>query len=123
MLASSPVMTFVATKDSARSRDFYENLLGLKFVVDTQYALVFDLLGTMLRIQKVQALPVVNHTVLGWMVTDIKETVKALAAKGIHFERYSFLPQDPLGIWTTPDGAGIAWFKDPDGNVLSLTQF
>jgi len=77
----------------------------------------------MLRIQKVEQLTPAQHTVLGWGVADIHATVKGLAGKGVAFERYGFLPQDDSGVWTSPVGAKIAWFKDPDGNTLSLTQF
>jgi len=98
-------------------------VLGLTLVADEPWALVFDAHGAMLRIQKTPELVPAKHTVLGWRVPDIEETMIGLAAKGVRFERYSFLPQDELGVWTTPDGTRVAWFKDPDGNTLSLTQF
>ena len=89
---------------------------------DTPFALVFDAHGTMLRVQKVQTFTPSGHTVLGWHVGDIHETVEQLLKRGIVFERYPGLPQDEQGIWTTPDGNLIAWFTDPDGNTLSLTE-
>ena len=123
MLGASEVMAFVATKDAAKARQFYEGILGLRFVADEQFALVFDLHGTMLRVQKVDSVVVAPNTVLGWRVGDIKGTARGLAARGVTFERYEGVEQDALGVWTSPIGARVAWFKDPDGNTLSLTQF
>lgn len=122
MLASQPLMAFVATRDAARAKAFYQGLLGLPLIADEPYALVFDVMGTTLRVQKVETLAPAQHTVLGWRVLDITMAVRTLASKGIAFERYGFLEQDKDGVWTTPSGAKVAWFKDPDGNVLSLTQ-
>jgi catechol 2,3-dioxygenase-like lactoylglutathione lyase family enzyme len=123
MLGDHELMAFVATTHPDRARQFYASVLGLRLVADEPWALVFDAHGAMLRIQKTPELQAAKHTVLGWRVPDIEETMIGLAAKGVRFERYSFLPQDELGVWTTPDGTRVAWFKDPDGNTLSLTQF
>jgi catechol 2,3-dioxygenase-like lactoylglutathione lyase family enzyme len=123
MLGLQKVMAFVATADSARATVFYRDVLGLSLVADEQWAVVFDANGTLLRIQKVPELTPAPYTALGWDVPDIRRTMAALGDRGVTFERYPLLPQDELGIWTTPDGTQIAWFKDPDGNVLSLTQF
>jgi catechol 2,3-dioxygenase-like lactoylglutathione lyase family enzyme len=122
-LATSRVMAFVATSDAARARTFYADVLGLAFVSDVQYALVFDSNGTMLRIQKTDEVHPAPYTALGWQVDDIVATVRQLSQRGAVFERYGFMEQDEHGIWTTPDGSKVAWFKDPDGNTLSLTQF
>lgn len=119
----SKVISFVATKHPAKARKFYEGTLGLKLVTDDPFAVVFDANGTMLRVQKVHELLPAQHTVLGWEVPDIRAKIKELTARGVRFERLGGLPQDKLGIWTTPSGAKVAWFKDPDGNTLSLTQF
>lgn len=116
-------MAFIATQDPARAIAFYRDALGLRLVKDDQHALVFDTGGTMLRIQKVERAVVPPYTVLGWSVGDIRATMKALAAKGVRAQRYEFIPHDDAGIWTTPTGERVAWFKDPDGNTLSLTQF
>ncbi|MEP7342703.1 MAG: VOC family protein [Acidobacteriota bacterium] len=116
-------MTFVATKSPDSARDFYEKALALQFISDTPFALVFDLNGTMLRVQKVQEHTPANHTVLGWEVADIVAEIKDLTERGVHFERYEWMEQDEIGVWLAPGGAKIAWFKDPDGNVLSLTQY
>ena len=117
------IVCFVATQHAASARKFYESTLGLKFISDDPFAMVFDADGIMLRVQKVQELHPAKHTVLGWDVPDIASRMKELMAKGVRFERFPGLPQDELGAWTTPSGAKVAWFKDPDGNTLSLTQF
>ncbi|MGH7281193.1 MAG: VOC family protein [Polyangiaceae bacterium] len=124
MLENQPIIAFVATKNPPVSRRFYEDVLGLRFVADEPAALIFDTgENVMLRIQKVDALTPHPFTALGWVVEDIRGTVEGLKKLGVRFEKYEFLSQDDLGIWTTPDGSGVAWFKDPDGNVLSLTAF
>jgi len=97
--------------------------LGLKFVSEDAFAIVFDVNGVMLRVTKVKELVTAGYTVLGWDVADIVAEVKGLVKRGVKFERYEFLEQDELGVWKAPSGAKVAWFKDPDGNVLSLTQF
>lgn len=122
MLTTSTVIAFTATADAARARNFYEQLLGLRLLADEPFAVVFDVNGVTLRVQKVQEVRPVPYTALGWAVSDIRSTVHALSGRGIAFERYPGLPQDDLAIWTSPSGARVAWFKDPDGNVLSLTQ-
>jgi catechol 2,3-dioxygenase-like lactoylglutathione lyase family enzyme len=114
---------FAATTDPKRSREFYEQTLGLKFVVDEPYALVFRIGEIPLRIQKVNEKPGVNHTVLGWIVTDMKKTVQRLTKAGVKFMRFDGMNQDADGIWQSPGGAKVAWFRDPDDNTLSLTQY
>jgi predicted enzyme related to lactoylglutathione lyase len=123
MISDSKIVAFVATKDAASAKTFYENVLGLRLVSDDSFALVFDANGTMLRVQKVKELNPAPYTALGWDVTDIDAEVEELVKRGVVFNRYEWLPQDDRGIWTAPGGARIAWFKDPDGNTLSLTQF
>jgi catechol 2,3-dioxygenase-like lactoylglutathione lyase family enzyme len=124
MLASSKLIAFVSTRDPARSREFYEGTLGLPLVSDEQpLALGFETGGTMLRVTIVQEHTPAPYTVLGWAVDDIQAAVGELQGKGVTFECYSWMQQDDLGIWTSSGGARIAWFKDPDGNLLSLTQF
>ena len=123
MLGAADVMAFVVTTDAAAARAFYEKTLGLRFVADDEYALVFDCNGTMLRIQKVREHAPRTYTALGWKVSDIAASVASLVRVGVHFEHYGFETQDRDGIWTTTDGTKVAWFKDPSGNLLSLTQF
>jgi catechol 2,3-dioxygenase-like lactoylglutathione lyase family enzyme len=113
---------FTATARPAQSQSFYSQLPGFRFVTDSPYALVFEVEGTELRIQKVDALQPAPYTTLGFQVDDINEQVRALSELGVVFEKFDFLEQDQLAIWSSPDGARVAWFKDPDGNTLSLTQ-
>jgi catechol 2,3-dioxygenase-like lactoylglutathione lyase family enzyme len=117
-------MAFAATTDTEAARDFYENKLGLKLIEDSEYAIVYDAGGTMLRVQKAQKIDPPQFTVLGWQVDDIAAKIKELVARGVKFNHYNldFIPQDELGVWTT-DGAKVAWFADPEGHTFSLTQF
>ena len=113
---------FVATSEPAKSREFYESVLGLTLIEDQPFALVFDSAGHQLRVQKVEAVVPQPYTSAGWEVDDIEHAVNSLTDKNVTMERYPFLQQDDSGIWTTPDGARVAWFKDPDDNLLSITQ-
>ena len=122
MLGSRAVVAFVATRDPDRARKFYEGVLGLRLVADEPFALVFDAHGTTLRLQKVQELAPARHTVLGWLVPDIAAAVGSLSGAGVSFERFPGLPQDDLGVCSFPGGGRVAWFRDPDGNTLSLTE-
>jgi catechol 2,3-dioxygenase-like lactoylglutathione lyase family enzyme len=122
-MKSSKVISFVATRDPGRALTFYGETLGLALVSDDPFAMVFDANGTMLRVQKVSELVPAKHTVLGWEVGDIGATVAELTGRGVRFERYAGMGQDGAGVWAAPSGAKVAWFKDPDGNVLSLTEF
>jgi len=122
MIMQGKPIAFIATVNSAESRNFYEKVLGLQCLSDDQFALVFDLGSIALRIQKVESIPEIQFTVLGWEVTNIKKCVEELSFKGVQFEKFPQLPQDESGIWSSPGGATIAWFKDPDGNTLSLTE-
>src|SRR6185503_18969432 len=112
-LAASSVVAFVATRDAARARTFYENTLGLRIAADTPFAIVVDSGGTTIRIQKVETFTPHPFTALGWQVSDIARMMASLGDRGVVFERYEFVPQDALGVWTTPDGSKVAWFKDP----------
>ena len=122
MLNESRIVCFLATKNPEIAKEFYQDILGLKLIEDTPHALVFDANGTTLRIQKDREHTPAKHTSVGWEVNNIRANIEALLKKDVCFERYEGLRQDELGIWRTLDGAQIAWFKDPDGNILSLTQ-
>ena len=122
MLGSTNVVAFVPTKDSARARAFYEGVLGLTFVKDDGFAMVLDANGIMVRVAKAGEFTPAPFTILGWQVTGIEKVVAGLQGKGVAFERFGFFKQDELGIWTAPTGDKVAWFKDPDGNTLSLSQ-
>ena len=123
MLRSSNIVSFVATKKPELARKFYDEIIGLKLVYEDPFAIVFDANGIMLRVSKGSNSKPVGHTVLGWDVKNIRAEVKTLLKRGVSFERFPGLEQDGLGVWSAPSGAKVAWFKDPDGNLLSLTQF
>jgi len=116
------VVTFLIATDADAAVAFYRDKLGLAFVHDDGFALVFDLGGVMLRIAKVPEFTLAQHTVLGWESADIAATVDGLAAKGVAFNRYPNMGQDERGIATFPNGDKVAWFNDPAGNVLSISQ-
>lgn len=122
MRLDNPVL-FLATANAERARAFYEGVLGLEFVADEPPALVFKVGGSMLRIQKVDQVHAAPYTALGWAVADIRRTVRELRAAGAVFQRFEGMNQDEDGIWAAPSGALVAWFRDPDGHVLSLTEF
>jgi predicted enzyme related to lactoylglutathione lyase len=123
MLKTAKPVCFVATAKPAAANEFYGDVLGLSLAEDSQFAIVFQMNGRMLRVQKVQAVSAAPYTALGWEVDDIRKSVEQLWKKGVRFEIYEGMGQDEFGIWTSPSGACVAWFKDPDGNILSLTQF
>ena len=123
MLESSPIIAFVQASDLARARGFYEHTLGLRFVEQSDFACVFEANGTMLRITAVSTVANPGYTVLGWRVADIGVAVQALTLKGVTFTKYDGMDQDRDLVWTTPTGDKVAWFTDPDGNNISLTQF
>jgi len=121
---AAKAMTFILTRDRPKSIAFYRDVLGFALVSEDMFAAVFDLNGTMLRISTVETHQAGPSTVLGWDVPDIAEAARALKAKGVEFNIYEGFGQDDLGIWTSPAAdAKVAWFRDPDGNVLSLTEF
>jgi catechol 2,3-dioxygenase-like lactoylglutathione lyase family enzyme len=122
ILGSQKLVAFVATREPSRAKEFYRDTLGLPLVSEDEFALVFDATGTMLRVTRVQELAAAKYTVLGWHVHDIVQTAKDLQKAQVTLERYPGMQQDELGIWNSPSGARVAWFKDPDGNTLSITQ-
>jgi len=123
MLGSEKIVAFVATSDPARAKVFYRDTLRLRLVSEDQFAVVFNAGGTMLRVSIVPKVTAAPYTVLGWEVSTIVEAARKMEKAGIKFERFERLDQDELGIWNAPSGAKVAWFKDPDGNLLSITQF
>jgi catechol 2,3-dioxygenase-like lactoylglutathione lyase family enzyme len=122
MLASAELVAFVPVADLGRAREFYENILGLPCVDATGFACVFDSAGTTLRATLVPGFRPAGHTVVGWAVADLPAAVRSLADRGVVMERYDGVEQDEHGIWTTPAGDRVVWFKDFDGNTLSLTE-
>lgn len=122
MLGSEKIMSFVGVSDADRARVFYRDTLGLSLISEDGFALAFDVGGIMLRVTPVHEVRPQPHTVLGWQVKDATATARALAKAGVQLERYPHVQQDEDGVWTAPGGAKIAWFKDPDGNILSIAQ-
>ncbi|MGI8401997.1 MAG: VOC family protein [Gemmatimonadaceae bacterium] len=125
MLGSADIVAFVPTRAPATARQFYEKTLGLKFIADDKFALVFEANGAMIRVVDISGIP--DHrpapfTILGWNVHNIGKVVKELQKKGVNFELYPGLEQDQLGVWSAPGGAKVAWFKDSDGNTLSVSE-
>ncbi|HTV81294.1 MAG TPA: VOC family protein [Acidobacteriaceae bacterium] len=122
MLRSEQLVAFVPIREADRSRSFYRDTLGLRLLSEDRFALVFEINGVPLRATLVGEFQPQRFTVLGWQVSDAAAAARRLSAAGVHFERYSGMEQDELGLWSAPGGARVAWFRDPDGNVLSITQ-
>ncbi|HTS64409.1 MAG TPA: VOC family protein [Candidatus Acidoferrales bacterium] len=122
-LGKYKIVAFANIVDVERAKAFYRDTLGLRLVAEEPpFALVFDANGIMLRLGMAKELPPAHGTVLGWQVPDIRSAVQEMAQAGIRFERFGRLEQDDMGVWTAPTGARVAWFKDPDGNILSLSE-
>ncbi|MFL5467383.1 MAG: VOC family protein [Gemmatimonadaceae bacterium] len=125
MLGSADLIAFVPTRDPAKARKFYEGILGLEFISADPFALVFNAHGTTLRVADVSSIKDFRpapFTIVGWQVTNVSDSLGDLLKKGVRFERFPGMDQDSQGIWQSPSGAKVAWFKDPDGNILSITQ-
>jgi catechol 2,3-dioxygenase-like lactoylglutathione lyase family enzyme len=122
MLASMKMMGFLLTKDYEKARAFYEGKLGFEFVSQDQFALVVRAGKSTIRIVKMPTFTPLQSTVLGWEVGDIGTIVDWLTMRGVEFDKYPFVQDKERGIWTAPGGSKVAWFKDPDGNVLSVSQ-
>ena len=122
MISKSKVVAFTATSDPDKAREFYQQTLGLDLIEETPFAIVFDSNGITVRVQKAERVHPAPYTLIGWEVDDITSTMAELASRGVEFERYAQLEQDQAGIWKVPDGTRVAWFKDPDGNLLSLAE-
>ena len=122
MLADKELKAFIPTVKPAEAKKFYKDILGLTLLAEDNYALEFMANKISLRVIIVQDLKPHPFTALGWNVEDISAIIKSLNSKAVFCEKYEFLEQNDLGIWTSPNGSKVAWFKDPDGNVLSLTE-
>jgi catechol 2,3-dioxygenase-like lactoylglutathione lyase family enzyme len=123
-LAENSPVAFIPTTKPEAARAFYEKTLGLRFESADEFAIVFRVgaANIMLRVTIVPELTPLPFTIFGWQVDDIVARVTDLAAKGVEFTRYGFLEQDERAIWSAPGGTKVAWFQDPDGNTLSLSQ-
>ena len=123
MLQKNDIVAFVPTNDAQKSKAFYKDVLGLKFVSDDGFALVFNANGTMIRIARAGKFTPQQFTILGWQVKKIEQVVKKMQAKGVEFLHFPGMGQGESGVWNAPDGAAkVAWFRDPDGNTLSVSE-
>jgi catechol 2,3-dioxygenase-like lactoylglutathione lyase family enzyme len=124
MAVLTRMIGFVVTSNPEKAKAFYGDLLGFRLMSDDNFALVFDANGTMIRVGKGQKVTPAPNTVLGWEVDDIHAAIRELTPRGVRFEQFNlpFMKQDELGVWTPPNGDQVAWFKDPDGNMLSISQ-
>lgn len=123
MLSKHKIVALVPISDGVKAKSFYVDKLGLKFLSDDGFAIVLDAGGNMVRLTKIKEVKPQPFTVLGWETSDMAADIRRLQANGVIFERFGdHMKQDELGVWTAPDGTQVAWFKDPDGNILSLSQ-
>jgi catechol 2,3-dioxygenase-like lactoylglutathione lyase family enzyme len=125
MLNEDKLVAFVPSRDPKKAKSFFIDVLGMRFISEDPFAVIFDSNGIAVRlvdVSSVKDFKPAAFTILGWSVKDIKQTVRGLQERGVTFERYPGMKQDDLGIWVTPSGAKIAWFKDPDGNILSVGE-
>ena len=122
MLAAGKLTGFLITTDYEKARAFFENQLGFEFVSLDQWALVMNANGTHIRIVRMKNFSAARYTVLGWEVQNIEAVVGWLMSRGVEFQKYPFIQDQERGIWTSPGGDKVAWFLDPDGNVLSVSQ-
>ena len=122
MLTAGKLVGFLTTTDYEQARAFYEGKLGFEFVSLDQFALAMRAGGNMIRISKSETFKPAQGTVLGWEADDLRAIVLWLKSRGVESERYAFIEDQELGIWNAPSGDQVAWFKDPDGNVLSVSH-
>jgi catechol 2,3-dioxygenase-like lactoylglutathione lyase family enzyme len=122
MLATAPMTPLVGTMKPDAAKAFYADTLGLKFINDDGFALVFEGKNARIRVSRVPAVTPPAYAVLAFTVPDIEKAVDELTGKGVAFARYTFFVQDAKGVWSAPDGTKVAWFHDPDLNLLSLVQ-
>jgi catechol 2,3-dioxygenase-like lactoylglutathione lyase family enzyme len=123
MLRHAELVAFAATTNSARAAEFYTGILGLRLRYEDDYVLSLEAGGVELRLQKVEQFTPHPFTALGWRVEDLEKVLTRLAEHGVVAERYPWMTQNDAGIWRAPSGAAVAWFKDPDGNLLSVAQY
>jgi catechol 2,3-dioxygenase-like lactoylglutathione lyase family enzyme len=123
MLRQEKLVAFLATANPEAARAFYEGVLGLTFVHEHEHLVVFDAGAALVNLQKTDVVTPPKGTAMGWHVPDIRATMRELIGRGVRFERFEGMDQDELGVWSPAGPAtGVAWFKDPDGNLLSLSQ-
>jgi len=123
VLTNAKLMAFVPTGDTVAARAFYERVLGLKFLDEDSFAVTVDANGIRVRLVRIEKHEPAQFTILGWEVADIEKAVSDLEGRGVTFAQFGMPNQDARGIWSAPGGAKVAWFRDPDGNILSVTEF
>jgi catechol 2,3-dioxygenase-like lactoylglutathione lyase family enzyme len=123
MLRGATYVAFIPVTDVPAATSFYADTLGLQVTDENPYAVVLDAAGTMLRLTKVETLSPQPFTIAGWKVADMATSVASLRGRGVDFLRFDGMEQDETGVWVAPGGDCVAWFKDPDGNTLSITSF
>ena len=121
MLSQEKLVAFLGTSNPTAARAFYEGALGLRFVAEHEHLVIFDTGSARLMLQKLGSVTPPHGTALGWAVKDLRATMAALGARDVRFERFDGMEQDEMGVWSPAPGAGVCWFKDPDGNLLSLS--
>jgi catechol 2,3-dioxygenase-like lactoylglutathione lyase family enzyme len=121
-LGPAQLMAFAGATDLDRAREFYGGVLGLELEQEDSFACQFRCGDTLLRVTRVDEVAPAPYTVLGWRVPDIESAIQELAGRGVQFQRYDGMRQDELGAWSAPGGARVAWFRDPDGNTLSIVE-
>jgi catechol 2,3-dioxygenase-like lactoylglutathione lyase family enzyme len=121
MLGNAPYVGFIPVTNLASANDFFVDTLGLTFVYEDEFALVVAANGTTIRITLVADQRPQSFTIAGWSSDDVAATVSQLKTDGVVFRRYDGLDQDELDIWHAPGGNLVAWFSDPDNNVLSIS--
>jgi catechol 2,3-dioxygenase-like lactoylglutathione lyase family enzyme len=122
MLQQETLVAFMTTDDPAAARRFYEGVLGLTFEHEHEHLIVFRSGPTLVSLQKAESVTPPRGTAMGWDVRDLRGEIRSLTARGVVFERFEGMDQDDLGVWSPAPGTGVAWFKDPSGNLLSLSQ-
>jgi catechol 2,3-dioxygenase-like lactoylglutathione lyase family enzyme len=123
MLRHARLVAFAATTDAPRAAAFYTTVLGLTLRYEDEFAISLDSAGVEVRLQKVERFDPQPFTTLGWQVVAITEVVERLLQHGVAPERYPWLDQDGMGVWHAPSGARVVWFRDPDGNLLSVAEY
>ncbi|MDA9950982.1 VOC family protein [Oligoflexaceae bacterium] len=123
MLGTHDYVGFIPTADLQSAKEFYQSTLGLTLKSEDQFAIAFKVNGRFLRVTKVEKFEPFPFTISGWEVSDIEDVAASLKERGVRFERFSGMDQSELGVWQSPSGAKVAWFKDPDGNVLSISEY
>ncbi|NKC01482.1 MAG: VOC family protein [Pseudomonadales bacterium] len=123
MLANAELQTLALTADIPTAITFYEEVLGLSLKANSDGAAVFDVGGRDLRVSPVAETSPTEHTVFGFAVADVQGVAEELSSKGVPLVEFQGFPHDQNGLVATPDGSRVCWFRDPDGNLISVVQY